>query len=179
MEIVNGFRFNRLSQLKSQSLPYIADGFRTYAYLIIRLPGSRVLKLLARSLLLSLLIVSFPRIGSIDLTSPPIPGSGSRSGSGSVPLNLEFLPLFRDLNHEGLLKLGDKALFVSNGGEDAVSRNNTGKNSRRTKANYLILFMLSGFPFQPNFKFNQNKLENSSRDLSFMFSSQFSDTQNR
>lgn len=118
----------------------IAEGFRTKRisttypdaqYLIIRLPiNSRVLRLLARAMLLTLLIVWFPWIGSIvrgisSTFSPAIiPEAANVLGADDL-INLELLPLlFRDLTNEGLLKAGEKAVFVSNGNEEAIRRSN-------------------------------------------------------
>ncbi|XP_059461047.1 uncharacterized protein LOC132190162 [Corylus avellana] len=97
-------------------------GDKKYMYLIIRLPNSRVLILLTRAMLLGLLVVSFPWIGSIvggsSTSSPPI-------NPNRAMINLEILPLlFRDLTNEGLLKIGEKekVIFISNGNEEAIHR---------------------------------------------------------
>ncbi|KAG6648747.1 uncharacterized protein LOC122315419 [Carya illinoinensis] len=98
------------------------DGLGSYhdaRYLVIcRLSGSKILKLLLRSLVLALLIVSFPRLGSIVrgfLASSPVTPEAE---VGADLTNLGHLPLiFRDLTNEGLLKVGEKAVFLSNGEE--------------------------------------------------------------
>jgi hypothetical protein len=97
-------------------------GLYPYAqYLIIRLPNSRVLRLLIRSMLLTLFIVLLPWIGSIvresSTSSPPIIPDQAKVGAN------ELLPLlFRDLMNEGILKVGEKekAVFLSNGNEEAI-----------------------------------------------------------
>ncbi|KAF9620733.1 hypothetical protein IFM89_014254 [Coptis chinensis] len=83
--------------------------------LVITIPNSRVMKVIARSILLALIIVTFPFIESF------IQDSRDRSlvvenGLSFNPIDSVLLPLiFQDLIHEGLFKLGDKALFVSSG----------------------------------------------------------------
>lgn len=82
--------------------------------MIIRIPHSWILKFIARALLLAIVIVSLPRLGSIFgqlKFNFPFPNSNAQFNS----INTEFLPLlFRDLANEGLLKTGDRALFVNN-----------------------------------------------------------------
>ncbi|KAE8056963.1 hypothetical protein FH972_013692 [Carpinus fangiana] len=97
-------------------------GDKKYMYLVIRLPNSRVFILLTRAMLLTLLVVSFPWIGSIvggsSTPSPPI-------NPNRAMTNLELLPLlFRDLTNEGLLKVREKekVIFIGNGNEEAIHR---------------------------------------------------------
>lgn len=93
--------------------------------IIIRLPNSRVLSLVARSVLLAFVILSLPWLGSLlpnserPISEPAgviVPESTDKNNN-----NIELLPLlFRDLNNEGLLKMGDKAAFLSSGNEEAI-----------------------------------------------------------
>ncbi|XP_068336610.1 uncharacterized protein [Pyrus communis] len=88
-------------------------------YLVIRIPDSRALVLVARSFILALCIVSLPWLHSLI----PIATTSLREIiSSSDMLNLELLPLiFRDLANEGLYKRGThKAVFVSSGDEEAA-----------------------------------------------------------
>ncbi|GKV33589.1 hypothetical protein SLEP1_g42078 [Rubroshorea leprosula] len=149
IQIVDGFRF--IKRHRQQKLfPYAPVGFRLDTYLLIRLPDSRVLRLLSRCLLLSLMIVSFPWLRSVNLAA-----TTALDAVGSNPLNLELLPLlFRDLNNEGLLKIGDKALFVSNGGEDAISTSQILKNNE--------MELVSAMDFE-----GQSSIPNESFDFTF------------
>ncbi|XP_021911302.1 uncharacterized protein LOC110825147 [Carica papaya] len=118
IQIVQGFRANR----KVKHLQDGSIGLHTNTYLIIRLPDYRILKLLARSMLLALFIVSFPwlrfRNGNVSLNVDHLPVSSNDVGPAD-PTNVELLkPLFLDLKNEGLLKTGDKALFLSNNGDE-------------------------------------------------------------
>lgn len=90
-------------------------------YLITRLPAdSRTSKLLARSMILALLIVSFPCSGAISPVPSQLAAQGGaadhRHGVGAAidAINVELLPLFfRDLTNEGILKAGQRAVFIS------------------------------------------------------------------
>ena len=79
--------------------------------LVITLPHSRVLKLIARSVLLSVAIISFPWVQSY------IANSLQASHASMLKSNSDdsiLLPsLFQDLLNEGLFKVGNKAMFVS------------------------------------------------------------------
>ncbi|GAV66820.1 hypothetical protein CFOL_v3_10330 [Cephalotus follicularis] len=95
-------------------------GLQTDTYLIIKLHDSWVLRLLARSFLLALFIVSLPWLGSIlggsSNTNYDSAIDKAQVMAGSDPVHNKLLPLlFRDLSNEGLLKFGDKALFICNG----------------------------------------------------------------
>ncbi|KAM1014209.1 hypothetical protein ACFX13_044893 [Malus domestica] len=88
-------------------------------YLVIRIPNSRALILVARSLILALCIASLPWLNSL---LPTATTSLPEIMSSSDVVNLELLPLiFRDLANEGLYRKGThKAVYVSNGDEEAV-----------------------------------------------------------
>ncbi|KAF9625422.1 hypothetical protein IFM89_022580 [Coptis chinensis] len=100
-------------QVKKQK--YIPRSVLYENQLVITIPNSRVMKVIARSILLALIIVTFPFIEYF------IQDSRDRSlvvenGLSFNPIDSVLLPLiFQDLIHEGLFKLGDKALFVSSG----------------------------------------------------------------
>lgn len=80
--------------------------------LVITLPHSRVLKLIARSVFLSVAIISFPWLQSYIANSLQASHASLAYKSNSVDSIL--LPsIFQDLLGEGLFKVGDKALFVS------------------------------------------------------------------
>nr|DAD22088.1 TPA_asm: hypothetical protein HUJ06_023551 [Nelumbo nucifera] len=92
--------------------------------LTIMLPDSRVLRVIARSVLLALIIATFPWIGPYFIDGLPQLNSnlnGSQADFGPEPINVEFLPeLFQDLANEGLLNSGGKTLLVSQGGGEEV-----------------------------------------------------------
>ena len=120
IDIAQVFRTKRCKKYKQ----YLPIFYPDAQYLIIRVPSSKVLILLARAMLLALLIVSFPWIGSI------IRGPSSIKSSPFIPesklgvadlINIELLPLlFRDLTNEGLMKVGEKAIFLTNGNEETI-----------------------------------------------------------
>ncbi|KAF8411376.1 hypothetical protein HHK36_003925 [Tetracentron sinense] len=86
--------------------------------LTIQLPDSRVLRVIARSMLLALAIVTFPWIGSIFEGPPNSYRAVSEAGNST---NVNVLPmLLRDLMIEGILIKGDKFLFVSSFNEEAI-----------------------------------------------------------
>ncbi|KAL3504859.1 hypothetical protein ACH5RR_034700 [Cinchona calisaya] len=95
-------------------------------FVVIRLPSSWVLKLITRALFLALVIVSLPWLNTIigDLASnlnatKMINISQADQIAFADPINVELLPmLFHDLANEGLLKMGDRALILSNHNED-------------------------------------------------------------
>ncbi|XP_050234244.1 uncharacterized protein LOC126682564 [Mercurialis annua] len=112
---------------KFKSLPlHYSNGFSIHnnTYLVIKLPHSRLLRLLARSIVLSLIFVTFTMFSNnifgdsspFSLVSPPSILEHDSLGSNSN-IDLDLLPLlFRDLiTNEGLIKTGDKAVFVTNG----------------------------------------------------------------
>lgn len=121
MGLVRGFRANnksRIKRLHREGVDEISDD-----HLVIRLPDSMVLRVVSRSLLLALAIVSFPWLGSIAIRGASISYNAvSEAGIGADPINGELLSmLLRDLANEGLLKSADKALLVSRGGDNEVT----------------------------------------------------------
>ncbi|KAH7524760.1 hypothetical protein FEM48_Zijuj06G0153500 [Ziziphus jujuba var. spinosa] len=88
-------------------------------YLIVRLPNSRVSKLLARSMFLALFIVTFHWILPSNIP-PGLVSAAAESESAQVgtnvvdAINMEILSLFfRDLKNEGIFKAGKNAAFMS------------------------------------------------------------------
>ncbi|CAI9116164.1 OLC1v1017244C1 [Oldenlandia corymbosa var. corymbosa] len=101
-----------------------------FQFVIIRMPSTWVLKLTTPALFLALVIVSLPWLNTTisdvvmaasaadKVSGDHVSDSGS-SSSSSDPINSELFPaLFHDLANEGLLKMGNRALVVTNGGEE-------------------------------------------------------------
>lgn len=108
MDLIHGFRFKQ----------HYKEGAVLSAkphFLVIRLPNSWIMKLVARSLVLALVIASLPQISSI------IGGPSSEAESVSDSLNLDLLPLLlRDLRNEGIVKTDDRALFLGNKNDEGI-----------------------------------------------------------
>jgi len=84
--------------------------------LIIKLPDSRVLRILSRSFFLAMVLLTLPSLGSIMRASS---GTLDESDSISEVNGFKILPiLFRDLVDEGLIKMGHKGLIVGAGAGD-------------------------------------------------------------
>uniref|UniRef100_A0A5B7APW5 DUF7870 domain-containing protein n=1 Tax=Davidia involucrata TaxID=16924 RepID=A0A5B7APW5_DAVIN len=119
MDLVHGFRSKSHNNKEKNNLNHHAHTH----LLIISLPNSWVLKLMARLVLLAFVIVMCPSLGSIitGLISN-LQVACNSDASFEYSLNVELLPfLFRDLTNEGLLKMGDRALFISSGNnEEAI-----------------------------------------------------------
>ncbi|XP_019175344.1 PREDICTED: uncharacterized protein LOC109170607 isoform X2 [Ipomoea nil] len=80
-------------------------------FLVIRLCNSWILKLLG-AVILALVIVSFPWVRTMTGESWP---NLHEPRNISDPISVDLLPgVFHDLANEGLLRHGDRALFVSN-----------------------------------------------------------------
>ncbi|XP_031123598.1 uncharacterized protein LOC116026245 isoform X2 [Ipomoea triloba] len=90
-------------------------------FLAIRLHTSWILKLLG-AVILALVIVSFPWLKTMIGESWHENGNISDAQMVFDPISVDLLPLvFHDLANEGLLRQGDRALFVSsNGDEEAI-----------------------------------------------------------
>ncbi|KAF6137784.1 hypothetical protein GIB67_040492 [Kingdonia uniflora] len=71
------------------------------------IPDSRALKVIARSVLLALGILAFPWFGGSLIEM------GSSSSSSEVEKIEVFPVVFQDLMNEGILRLGDKAMFIN------------------------------------------------------------------
>ncbi|KAI5655001.1 hypothetical protein M9H77_32188 [Catharanthus roseus] len=118
---------------KLENLNFNAFGFHIadLDLVIIKLPmSSWVLKLMTRALLLSLIIVSLPWLNVIVHGQPlsnvkgattanvdDVDQLGMISTSSNTNQHLPQL-LFRDLIKEGLVKMGDRALFLTDAGND-------------------------------------------------------------
>lgn len=86
-------------------------GLNSQTILVIKLPDLRLLRVMSQSLLLALIILTFPFTLSI-LKGP----RGSVSDTESEIFNFEQLELLiHDLADEGLLRKGDKSLIVCSG----------------------------------------------------------------
>ncbi|WKA09682.1 hypothetical protein VitviT2T_027305 [Vitis vinifera] len=132
MELVSGFH------AKLHDPVNLLHGIKPAAdtqLLVTRFPDSGLfLKVVGRSLLISLVILSIPLFGSI---------LGGSSPSEPDSTNVELLPvLFHDLMNEGLLKMGDKSLFVSGASDQAAYE------SRVISDNKMDLISVSDFERQ-------------------------------
>ncbi|XP_077224851.1 uncharacterized protein LOC143858110 [Tasmannia lanceolata] len=87
--------------------------------LVIKLPDGRILRVIARSLLLAILILALPWFCSLL-------GSSESNYAESYPYQMNdlfFLPmLFQDMGNKGLIKSGDRVLFMGDGDGDSASR---------------------------------------------------------
>ncbi|PIA46474.1 hypothetical protein AQUCO_01500190v1 [Aquilegia coerulea] len=84
--------------------------------LVITIPHSRILKVLARSVLLALIIITFPSIESFIADSSMNRSLDNVEINSVNPIDSILMPLlFQDLVNEGLFKLGGKSLFVTSG----------------------------------------------------------------
>ncbi|XP_073120317.1 uncharacterized protein [Henckelia pumila] len=92
-------------------------GFRLNSptILVIRLPESRVLRIMSRSMFVAMVILTLPTLGSMIRASSN--GALYEKGGDSVfARGFKILPvLFRDLLDEGLIKKGHKGLILGTG----------------------------------------------------------------
>ncbi|PSS31587.1 AP-3 complex subunit mu like [Actinidia chinensis var. chinensis] len=125
MDLIHGFRNKHHHKFKSVYKGNLSLSPKSNAhFLIIRLPDSWVLKLVTRTMILALLITALPMLGSLiggfnsEFYSP---NSDAKFAIDSIDMEM-LTSLFRDLANEGLLKLGDRALFVGsgNGNEESI-----------------------------------------------------------
>ncbi|KAL3617302.1 hypothetical protein CASFOL_038847 [Castilleja foliolosa] len=80
--------------------------------LIVKLPDSRALRIISRSLLLAIVLLALPSIGSIiGASSDPTPYSGSGVSGGFKIMSI----VFRDLIDEGLIKKNHKGFVLGPG----------------------------------------------------------------
>ncbi|CAI9104103.1 OLC1v1002716C1 [Oldenlandia corymbosa var. corymbosa] len=104
-------KFRAFDGIKAQVLNSGGVGLHSNTLLVIKLPDSRVLQIISRSLFLAIILLTLPSIGSI-LRGSLSPGLDSDLDS------FKTLPiLFRDLADEGLLRKGHKGLIVSSSPE--------------------------------------------------------------
>lgn len=120
MDMLHGTQHNRhkVKNLYMDALKFPAD----LHFVVIRLPSSWVFKVITRALFMAFVIVSLPWLNTIigDLTAKLNNGAKVSSVADQIavddPINVGILPvLFHDLANEGLLKMGDRALIISNG----------------------------------------------------------------
>ncbi|KAJ6734414.1 hypothetical protein OIU79_001638 [Salix purpurea] len=108
MELASGFSTKDLNETKHFQNGGI--GLNSDTILVLKLPDSRVMRVVSRSLFFVMIILTLPFIGAIfrELNSSYYPDA-----SGSASIDLEFFGLLlQDLAKEGLIKKGDKALIV-------------------------------------------------------------------
>lgn len=125
MDLLFGFPPKHQDKMKSLQ---IDDGLGIHGdahFLVIRLHCSWILKLLGRAVILALVIVSFPWLKMmIGESWSYLHETGNISDVQMVfdPISVDLLPVvFHDLANEGLLRQGNRALFVSsNGNEEAI-----------------------------------------------------------
>ncbi|KAK9266161.1 hypothetical protein L1049_000007 [Liquidambar formosana] len=112
MELARGYR----AKSKIKHLDGGGSGLNSDALLVIKLPDWKVLRVIARSLFLAMVIVTLPFIGPIFRGSSDSYVNADDFGSDSDWIDFELVHLlFRDLADEGLIKRGDKALIVGSG----------------------------------------------------------------
>ncbi|XP_057975961.1 uncharacterized protein LOC131163383 [Malania oleifera] len=109
------------NKIKPLSLNGDAVGLNSDTLLIIKFSDFKILRVVSRSLFLTLVILALPSIGFIASGLSGSYSIVSNYGSASDSIDLEFLQvLFRNVADEGLLKRDDSALFVSSGSGDLV-----------------------------------------------------------
>ncbi|KAL3733069.1 hypothetical protein ACJRO7_022571 [Eucalyptus globulus] len=122
LELAKGSQPKRPKRHKRFDLGGI--GFDAYGskYLIIKIPSSRVLMVVARALVLAFVIASFSWLRSgLKRSVDPYRAISEVYQHVSDPVNLEMLPLlFQDLANEGLLKSGNSVALLGNGYEESV-----------------------------------------------------------
>lgn len=120
MELARGYGAKDSRKFKHSFTGGIALNSETL--LVIKLPDSRALRVLSRSVFLAMVILTLPFIWSIlkGLSSSSY-FNASAYDLGSDLIDGEFLDLLlQDLANEGLIKNGDKALIVGSGIEAAI-----------------------------------------------------------
>ncbi|PHT50944.1 hypothetical protein CQW23_10691 [Capsicum baccatum] len=113
-------------QDKMKGKPYMdALGFHDTHLVVFKLNHVWILKLISRIVILGLVLLSFPWINTIIRGLTSSYGFMNIAKADEVanytPIKLEVFPLiFHDLANEGLVKAGDRSLFVTNGNEDVI-----------------------------------------------------------
>ncbi|KAH8502545.1 hypothetical protein H0E87_014013 [Populus deltoides] len=111
MDVARGLSAKNLNGIKH--LQNGGIGLNSDAILVLKLPDSRVMRVVSRSFFLAMLVLTLPFVVSIlrELDS-----SSYYDDPGSASFDLEsFDLLLQDLAKEGLIKKGDKALIVCSG----------------------------------------------------------------
>ncbi|KAL3515497.1 hypothetical protein ACH5RR_022399 [Cinchona calisaya] len=116
MNLARGHRAN--VGIKAKELNGCEMGLNSHTLLVIKLPDSRVLQIMSRSLFLAIILLTLPSIGSVLRTTS---FNDSKMRSHDLT-SFKILPvLFRDLADEGLLKRGHKGLVVGSGIDDLIN----------------------------------------------------------
>lgn len=96
----------------------VGIGLNSHTLLIIKLPDSRSLRIVSRSLFLAMVLLALPSIGSIMRASSNAPLYDPDADSG-IPNGFKIQPiLLRDLMDEGLIKKGHKGFVLGAGIRD-------------------------------------------------------------
>ncbi|XP_075477402.1 uncharacterized protein LOC142518503 [Primulina tabacum] len=99
----------------SNKLNGVGFGLNSPTVLVIRLPESRVLRIMSRSMFVAMVILALPTLGSMIRAS----SNGTlyeKGGDLVIASGFKILPiLFRDLLDEGLIKKGHKGLILGAG----------------------------------------------------------------
>ncbi|KAK6156796.1 hypothetical protein DH2020_011044 [Rehmannia glutinosa] len=99
-----GYKMNELNRM--------GIGLNSHTLLIIKLPDSRALRIISRSLFLAMVLLALPSLGSIIRASSDGPLYEPGAGSG-ISDGFKILPiLLRDLVDEGLIKKGHKGFIL-------------------------------------------------------------------
>ncbi|KAJ9166485.1 hypothetical protein P3X46_021233 [Hevea brasiliensis] len=157
-QVIKGLPYSKGPKKFIKALPLnYSNGFSLHgdAYLIIKLPHSRLLRLFARSMVLALFFVTFFMFrnifGAFPLISLPQPVVEPETANRySTSVDLGLLPLLsRDLANEGLLKTGDKAVLLSNDNGNDIDHDDAIDISHILNGNYDIdLISVSDFDRQ-------------------------------
>ncbi|XP_073030605.1 uncharacterized protein [Primulina eburnea] len=99
----------------SNKLNGVGFGLNSPTILVIRLPESRVLRIMSRSMFVAMVILALPTLGSMIRAS----SNGAlyeKGGDLVIDSGFKILPiLFRDLLDEGLIKKGHRGLILGAG----------------------------------------------------------------
>lgn len=113
MDLAQRYRAN--TGIKAKEMNGGGMGLNSHTLLVIKLPDSRVLHIMSRSLFLAIILLTLPSIGSL------LRRSSNASKMNSDLTSFKILPsLFRDLADEGLLKMGQKGLIVGSSIDDLI-----------------------------------------------------------
>ncbi|XP_016457071.1 uncharacterized protein LOC107780963 [Nicotiana tabacum] len=104
-------------KVKGNQFPGVKIGLNQDALLIIKLPDSRALRIMSRSLFLAMVLLTLPSIGSILRGSVDVIDVNSDDVRDFNMLH----NLFRDLGDEGLVKKGQKGLILSSENNDHLA----------------------------------------------------------
>lgn len=118
METVNGYRYPKNRKpLRNSSI-----ALNSNALLVIQLPDSRGLRVVSHSMLLAMVIFTFPCIGSI-FRGAYLHDSVDYLHDSTRVMDLEFFDLlWEDLCEMGFIEKGHKALIVTSSGEGPMGR---------------------------------------------------------